>query len=227
MRVGKFALLTVATTGLASTALADGPAAYEQLYGLGTGAPGLFSDAIPGQYFSQQIADDFVLGGDTPVNGVGWVGRSENFANPDLANFSDFRIQIFEDSGFGTPGVAILDLTVPTAATNPTVIETGAGGELIYAQNLKFDELLLTGGDTYYFSVGSVNVDPGSDGYVWANSIPADGNNLVFVDDFSGAGYQPVEGFGDMAFKIQAVPAPGVLALLGVAGIVGRRRRRA
>ena len=160
------------------------------------------------------------------VNGVRWVGRSENFANPDLANFSDFRIQIFSDSGFGTPGAALVDVTVPTAATNPTQIETGAFGELIYEQSIKFDEIDLSGGTTYYVSVGTVNVDPGSDGYIWANAA-APVNDVIYADLFDGAGYAPQAGFGDLAFTIQGVPAPGALALIGIAGLVGSRRRRA
>ena len=51
MRVRQFALVGVATAGLASTAFADGFVAYEQAYAIGSGAPGFFSDAVAGQYW--------------------------------------------------------------------------------------------------------------------------------------------------------------------------------
>jgi MYXO-CTERM domain-containing protein len=48
---------------------------------------------------------------------------------------------------------------------------------------------------------------------------------LQVFDATSGAGYTSL--VGEQAINVLAVPAPGALALLGVAGLAGGRRRRA
>ncbi len=53
-------------------------------------------------------------------------------------------------------------------------------------------------------------------------SVSQDGNTVMW--DGTGA---TLASIGTLSFKIDQVPAPGALALLGCAGLVGARRRRA
>lgn len=71
----------------------------------------------------------------------------------------------------------------------------------------------------------SLDTDSGSQGQSWAWFLgdlldPGDGvNNLGTIDDFG----LP----GNWLIRATGVPAPGALALLGLAGLAARRRRRA
>jgi hypothetical protein len=79
-----------------------------------------------------------------------------------------------------------------------------------------------------------------NDGYVWITFDQIDaavGNDVGWISG-SMAGGEGIGGIGlsysgpgsiaidDFEFRVSAVPAPGALALLGVAGVVGARRRR-
>ncbi|MHC4948848.1 MAG: hypothetical protein ACYTG1_11385 [Planctomycetota bacterium] len=211
----------VATAGLAGPALAGD--VYSQLPHTDGGLP---SDGVAGQYWSQRIADDFVLTTGADVNGAKWVGGSENFTFSDLTNFQDFMIGIYADN-VGLPGAPIMTMTVPVATTSkvPLGLDAVNGGEL-FEFTVTFAPLAL-GPGTYHFSVGTVNVDPAGDGFVW-NVAAATVNDSVTAELPPGGGFGgPFVGNGDMAFSIQGVPGPGGLALLGFAAAIGRRRRRA
>lgn len=45
---------------------------YSQQVDTLTGSSGFFSDAAPGYWYSQKIADDFTLGSNYSVTGVNW-----------------------------------------------------------------------------------------------------------------------------------------------------------
>jgi len=220
------ALLGCVACGLGDrVVIADGNIVYSQL----PAAPelgGFFSDAVPGQFYEQRVADDFTLGAGANVNGVIWVGGSENYYTPFLTNFTSFRVQIFADAG-GTVGASLMDLVVPVASANPvyqSYVYTN-----IYQFDLKFEPLAL-GPGTYWLSVGTANVSPGGDAFAWTTA-GAGGNDLVAAELGAAVGtgvFANFAGFGDLAFAIQAgdVPGPGALALVGLAGMVSSRRRR-
>jgi len=76
---------------------------------------------------------------------------------------------------------------------------------------------------------GGLNLD--ANPLTWENAsitslIPVNTTWVVFQGAYSNASIGNNPGFIDDAFMdITAVPAPGALALLGLVGIVGRRRR--
>ncbi|MFO0783326.1 MAG: hypothetical protein U0636_06550 [Phycisphaerales bacterium] len=55
-----------------------------------------------------------------------------------------------------------------------------------------------------------------------SNGFNTDGNSVTW----SGTGAE-LQGLGSLTFKVYQTPAPGALALVGMAGVVGSRRRRA
>ncbi|HAC08366.1 MAG TPA: hypothetical protein DCG14_01790 [Phycisphaerales bacterium] len=83
---------------------------------------------------------------------------------------------------------------------------------------------------TYDFLVDGVSVASGDLDFEGDSSLfeidldPVMGSSVeIVLDNY----YRPsYVGLDNVTFSINAVPAPGALALLGVAGIVGGRRRR-
>jgi hypothetical protein len=201
----------------------DGPTIYSQP---SESADGFFSDGVPGQFWSQRIADNFVLDNDYVVDGIRWWGSSENYLSNDLTNFKNFVIEFYDDAG-GAPGASIGQVVVDKNNTNPTL--TGAqnsGGGLEYLMETSLN-LHLLGGVAYWVSVGSENVNPGDDGFVWSTNF-THGEGNIAADFFDGAGYQPLFVGSDQAFELTgAVPAPGAAAVLGLGGMLAARRRRA
>jgi hypothetical protein len=186
-----------------------------------TSADGFFSDAVAGQFYEQRVADNFALSANTAINGVNWWGSSENFIGPsDLSNMASFTIEIF-DGNFSS----LYAETFLTADTN--AVETGAAnssGGLQYFHSVKLSSPVeLLGGTEYWISIGATNVDPEGDAWVWSD---AEGDAIIAADFFDGAGFQVFGDSGDVAFELQAIPAPGGAALLGLAGLVCMRRRR-
>lgn len=118
------------------------------------------------------------------------------------------------------------------------------GGSLVLStngvqngHNLEFDfgGALLTAGS--YWLTAYVERPLASGGqWFWNTSTVMNGNESYFYNPAGGfgLGVEPIPGsipFGeaaDLAFSIHgnSVPTPGVLALLGVAGLVARSRRR-
>ena len=99
----------------------------------------------------------------------------------------------------------------------------------------------LGGGDLISFDLGGVELAAGSYwiGITPANAYGANGQTGAYHSDLgdnSGAQANPAGAFGfitqstgvNYAYRLDgtAVPAPGALALLGLAGIAARRRRR-
>ncbi|MHC4948849.1 MAG: hypothetical protein ACYTG1_11390 [Planctomycetota bacterium] len=186
---------------------------------------GLASSAQPGAYADQRIADDFVLTQAESVGRIQWIGGSENFLLPDLTNFTDFVVQIYENDGFGLPGATVFSQTVPKEQTNPVTIgvDSVSNADL---HRFTFDlgtPLDLAAGD-YFLSISAVYAGLLDDGFIWNNAGTAV-NNQIVAQIPVGNGWSSFSGFGDMAFAL-STPAPGTLALLALAGLTGRPRRR-
>ncbi len=189
-------------------------------------SPSFFSDAVPGQFFSQRMADNFTLSGDSEVTGIRWWGGSQNFSSPDVTNMVSWTVVLFESDGFG--GVdesSAIDLGSYTfAQTN--AVATGAtlfGGGIEYMQEISFAGLDLNAGE-YWISVGATLEAPGGDAWVWSGSTVGDLVNGT--DFFDGSGFSVFNPtFNDLAFEVVGVPAPASAGLLAFTGLVSRRRR--
>lgn len=123
-----------------------------------------------------------------------------------------------------------------------------AAGGSIYGDviNMWFDTSSLSpvwsgGGDLISFDLGGVTLGAGSYwiGITPANAYGSNGQTGVYqsdIGDYSGAQANPTGAFGfitqstdvNYAYSLEGtgVPAPGALALLGLAGIASRRRRK-
>lgn len=189
--------------------------------------PSFFSDAVPGQFFSQRMADDFTLNADAQITGIRWWGGSQFFQYADLTNMASFTVVLYS-SVDGVPAILtpLADETFATFATNPT-----ATGLTLYGNGIQYGhEIALSApvnvqaGQKYWLSVGATLVAPFADGWVWSGSTV--GNLVNATDYFTGGGYTVYDPtFNDLAFEIIGVPEP-TTALIGLVlgGLTLRRR---
>jgi hypothetical protein len=209
--------------GLAAGVFASSASAalYSQANDLATDWA-FFSVGGPNQFFNQRMADNFSLSSAATVTSVRWFGASQNFAFPDLTNFTGFSVRIYGDSD-GIPDESnILFDSSPTLA-GLTITSTGfnnIGGGTQYQFDLNVGSLNLGAGN-YWFSVGGLLVNNFGDTFVWSRSTQGDLNNASFF--YPNSGWSAFTG-NDLAFAI--IPAPSVLGLAGIAAFGAARRRR-
>jgi hypothetical protein len=171
---------------------------------------GPYSDGVPGQYAGHRIADNFQL--TDPVNRrvttIVWWGGSDYCCNaPDLTNFTDWIVEIYEDDG-GLPGDPIYSETFAKEHTNyiPTGNTNGFGG-WEYQQTVTLSTPVTLFIDTpYWISIGAVAADPWGDGWLWSRNY-FDGDDALAEDWFDGQGYRPRS--GDVAFVLYGTTAGG------------------
>lgn len=190
--------------------------------------PSFFSDAVAGQFFSQRMADNFTLSGDSSISGIRWWGGSQNFQFADVVNVISWSVKLYSDNGFGTVSLASeIDLgNFSFAETN--AVATGASllaGGIEYQQEISFDAIDLAAGD-YWVSIGATLESPGGDAWVWSGSTRGDLVNAT--NFFDGGGFITFDPtFNDLAFEVIGVPAPGAMVPLLGAFAFARRRRSA
>lgn len=191
------------------------------------GAQSFFSDAVAGQFFSQRMADNFMLDADATATSVRWWGGSQNFQFEDLDNMSSYTVMLYESDTTGGPGSVIYSDTVTDKNIRLGLSQTGAtlfGGGIEYAYTLELESsVALSAGTEYWISVGATLVDGGADAWVWSGSSAGDLVNAT--DFFSGGGYTVFDPtFNDLAFEI--IPAPSTAMMgIGMLGLAMRRRR--
>lgn len=176
----------------------------------------IFSDVGTGQ----SLADNFIVGsGGTSLDILSWYGGY--FPGNVVVNDS-FTIRIHGDAG-GIPdgGAAFFDLSGVAADTRTdTGVNIFGSDEYVYTLDLGG---LSLGAGTYWLEIFN---DTGAN-WAW------EGGNLDTVNGRarSAAAFQNpgTNWFGsspELAFSFTAVPAPGSLALLGLAGCASAQRRR-
>ncbi len=209
--------------GLAAGVFASSSSAalYSQANDLATDWA-FFSVGGPNQFFTQRMADNFTLSSAATVTSVRWFGASQNFAFPDLTNFTGFDVQIYGDLGGVPDANNVLYGSSPTLA-GLTITPTGfnnIGGGTQYQFDLNVGSLNL-GAGTYWLSVGGLLVNNFGDTFVWSRSTQGDSANASFF--YPNSGWIAFGG-NDLAFEI--IPAPSALALSGVAALGASLRRR-
>lgn len=191
--------------------------------------PSFYSDAVPDQFFSQRMADNFTLAAAGNATALRWWGGSQNFQFADTVNMATYTVVVYASDGSGAPDTNnILFQQTVDSETNgfdqTATGDTNFGGGIVYQYTLDLDAPLnLDAGVQYWISVGATLVNPNADAWVWAGSNTGDLVNAT--DFFDGGGYTVFNPtFNDLAFEI--VPAPGATTLLAFAGIAAARRRR-
>ena len=171
--------------------------------------------------FDSQVADDFV-GGFT-VNHIEWDG---GFWNGSPVDIPDWNIIFYADAG-GKPTGGPTDPT--GTALYHYVISGGSvdivdNGDFRYTYNVDLPDTVFDA-ETYWVAIQPVFAFPPQWGIAGAldsfQGYSAHSGFPLLGTDY----WTPLDTGADMAFRLYGVPAPGALALLGLAGLVGRRRR--
>jgi hypothetical protein len=175
---------------------------------------GYYSDAIPGQFYSQKMFDNFTVGGAGVVGltTVEWWGSSEFFSFPDYTNMDSFTVEIYADAG-GVPGALLHSETVATAGTSPVVVGTSFSGADVYHQYLDLSATVpASTGDAMWLSIGATLFDGFGDAWVWAS---ATGDGVLGADFYDGFGPQVFTGIEpNVGFVVHGVvPEPSTIAL--------------
>jgi hypothetical protein len=164
----------------------------------------------------QRMADAFDVSADTSITGICFWGA---YVFDNVAVADNFTINFYaDDSG------AVGDLVHTSTLANETRTDTGVDifgrfDEYKYDADLTDKFSAATG--NYWVSVTN-DTGGGATGQSWAWESGLGPGSAAF----SGDGGATWFGLGDesMAFQIKT-PAPGALALLGIAGFAARRRR--
>lgn len=211
------AAAVLAVAGAANASL------YEQAPDLNDLGTGYWSASYGGTYYDYKHGENFTLGAGSLVGGVTWWGGSEYYMYPDLTNFAGWEVTLYDDAG-GLPGNVLYTEYFAKAATNP--LDTGYvgwNGSTVYSHEVSLGSAVsLAGGTQYWISIAADIIAPGDDGWWWQKSVAVDnlGGTFYYPDGYWTQSYD-----FDVTFGLIEVPAPGALALLGVAGLIRRRRR--
>lgn len=184
--------------------------------------------------------------GGTILGSYGNLGYAENVADP--MGGSGNVLELHEDPLGGTPQAYVAWIT---GLTDGDIVDvsfmglghndlgmsstriwghyTTAGGEITDYDGSASGNSTYSGSDwTYLAHSWTFDGDGGNHGglVVEARVYTTSGDDgSTYVDDIS-VGVFDMDNSGGIVIHFAAVPAPGALALLGLAGLAGRRRRR-
>ncbi|MEE9130976.1 MAG: choice-of-anchor R domain-containing protein [Phycisphaerales bacterium] len=195
----------------------DGVSGLSNIFGGGFGA-------------DRQVADDFILPG-----GPGWIVENVEmnyiFGGGIWWGASDYRVTFYADDAGGGPGTIVSDQVSSSFTETPTGNTFFGRPEVI--SSIDIAPVSLAADTTYWMAIQPTAT---SNGFQLTSATGARNLNgdqvWVRYPKFGFPDYVPgnvvFSEFHDVVFRLngEAVPAPGALALLGFAGILGLRRRR-
>jgi hypothetical protein len=188
---------------------------------------GFYSDAFEskGAYtYAQSGAQGFELEDSYTTSSLKWWGSMNGFNGQGLSNVDCFQIVVWNTDFETQVTNQIIDLENITATATG---ETNFFGEAIYEFYVPISFQITSG--SYFMNIGAQLNDAAGDQFVWSQ-----GQNVqdFWFTDENGQNkwgdWRPLPTFigntAGGAFVLSA-PAPGAIALLGMAGLMGRRRR--
>jgi hypothetical protein len=188
---------------------------------------GFYSDAYDskGAYtYAQSGAQAFDLEDSYTTSSLRWWGSMNGFNGQGISNIDCFQIIVW-NSGFGSQ---VTNQTIDLANITATATgETNFFGEAIYEFYVPIAFQISSG--SYYMNIGAQLNDAAGDQFVWSQGQDVD--NFWYTDvngQYKWGDWRPLPNFigstAGGAFVLSA-PSPGAIALLGMAGLAGRRRR--
>jgi len=178
--------------------------------------------------FDSQAADDFQIGAGLAVTAVEWNG---GFWGGSPIDIPDWNILFYADAG-GKPTGGPED---PTGTALKQYIVSGADiditaeGDGSFTYYYELPEDFIASGDVQWFVVQPVFAFPPQWGISEAlDSLQGSEMQMGFPllgNPYWTPGTVPFGYARDTAFRLYGIPGPGALALLGLAGLVGTRRR--
>jgi hypothetical protein len=185
---------------------------------------GFYSDAFVsnGEYtYASSGAQMFSLEDSYDFSSLRWWGSMNGFNGQGLDNVTSFQIIVW-DATFTKQlynnKFSINQLQIANTDTYNLY------GEAVYEFAIPLSDLQLDSG-TFAMNIGAILDDSAGDQFVWAEGVDAD--NFWQTSQNWGVWSPLPNNIGNTAggsFVLSA-PTPGVVALLGLAGLVSRRRR--
>jgi hypothetical protein len=188
---------------------------------------GFYSDAFDsnGAYtYAQSGAQAFSLEDSYTASSLRWWGSMNGFNDQGISNIDCFQIIVW-DSNFESQ---VFNQKIDLA--NIKWGETGDFnffGQPVYEFVVPLAFQITTG--NYFMNIGAQLNDAAGDQFVWSQGENVDG--FWFTDNngqYDWGDWRPLPNFigntAGGAFVLSA-PSPGAIALLGMAGMIGRRRR--
>jgi len=223
MRFGALNLVALVAMSSAPTAMAG--VVFESL---STDTNGSISNAYSsgGTYFyATSTAQSFSLEDDVILDGITFWGSTQNFTGGQLANMTGYEVIIWNNDFGSIAGHWTLSAQDVTAvATGQINIFNG----LEYALSGSISGTLAAG--SYVMNIGGFQADPNGDSFVWSTGSIVGGwwytQNPTWGTWVEAPLMVGSEPGGAFRLNGSVVPAPGAMALLGLAGLAGGRRRR-
>lgn len=189
---------------------------------------GFYSDAYDskgGYNYPQSGAQAFSLEDSYTISSLRWWGSSNGFNGQGITNFSAFQIIVWNED--------FTDQVFSTKINMSSITAVATGQENFFGQPeyeffvpMSFD----IGAGNYFMNIGVMLNDAAGDQFVWSQGEDTAG--FWQTSPFGQGGWGswhplPPALIGNTAGGafVMTAPAPGAIALLGLAGIVGRRRR--
>lgn len=207
----------------------------------------LLGVALAGMIAMPAVADTMI--DKQPDVGPWWnplgAGTTELYASDFIAPDTDTKVTTLGtwlEAYTGGPDFAVVDFEI--WGTDPSTggpdfdniicktgtMQTNVAALTLYTMDVVTGPAILTPGERYWFVASAWGLGDPSYGYYRVgghtqNSAYQD-NGTFWYSNYADDGYFDGQGLTpQMAFQVGLVPAPGALALLGLAGLIGRRRR--
>ena len=216
----KVILTAVGAAGLMTGSALAGNTLYDN--GGPNGVNGYSNATVNAFGARRTILDDFILDQDSTIQDFHW---SSVWGTPGIPipQGSGMELSFLSDAG-GMPGITLATAVVTGYS------EVGTGNIYFSREEAQhwvtIEDLDLAAGQ-YWFEATVI----GPENNFWLTADQQNNECWVNYDDLGGlqSGTQQFGSASDINFRITGVatPAPGALALLGLAGLAGRRRRRA
>ncbi len=208
----------VATVGIAGTIASA--AAADTLWGNGPpdGSNGYSNGTVNAFGSRRALLDDFVLDRDSVLQDLHW----EHIWNTFPPGSGTGMELLFRSDAGGAPGNVIVTANI-TSYNEVSTFLTYFSRPGVRSW-VTFDDIAL-GAGTYWFE----GVIVGPENNFWLVRTEVTGSECwTNYDDLGGLdpGFKLFGIDVDLNFVLTGIPAPGALALLGLAGLAGTRRRR-
>ena len=192
---------------------------------------GFYSDGFDskGTYnFASSGAQIFGLEETTTVGSLTWWGSMNGFYGQNLGNVDCFQVVVW-NADFSkivyAKRIDIADIAISTTG------QTSFYGQDVYEFVVTEQDLgnVTLAPDSYFMNIGAILNDGSGDQFVWSQGQDVDG--FWYTDATDWGAWKPlpnqIDNTAGGAFSmIAAIPSPGAIALIGLAGIIGNNRRR-
>lgn len=189
---------------------------------------GFYSDAFDskGAYtYAQSGAQAFELEDSYTTSSLRWWGSLNGFNGQGISNIDCFQIIVWDSSFNSQTHSQRIDLA------NLTVVDTGETnffGQPVYEFYTPIQFSIAAG--NYFMNIGAQLNDAAGDQFVWSQGQDIDNFWYTNINgQYQWGDWRPLPNFigntAGGAFVLTA-PSPAAIALMGMAGLVGTRRRR-